>query len=606
LTPAHVLMRVHRRSASKGGGMDETLRNALTRQPPPEDGQLVKDPDALIMMVDDEPIVMEVVRSWLEERGYTRFLLCEDSRLALEMIERHRPDVLLLDLVMPEVTGFDLLLALRAQDETEHLSVIVLTSSSDAETKLKALELGATDFLAKPVDPSELSLRLRNTLSAKAYQDSLENTDTLTGLDNRKRLTELLGLVVGRPQQVDEEGFLLMLGIDKFKAVNQSLGPAAGDDVLRQLAKRLEFVVLDHEWIGPATLARAGGDEFAILLREWPRDEVLQLARALSEELANPFQVQNESIFLTGGIGIAIVADADSPDALLQQASIAQRHARRSKENSVEFYSSEIDAEAREMLLLESDLRHALERDEFELHFQPKIESRTRRVAGVEALIRWRRKGRLEPPSRFIPLAEETGLIIQLGEWVIKEACRRAKEFERAGFDMSVAVNVSSQQVSGVNLLSVIRRALEDSGLNPSKLIVEITESVIMEDVVSTLVVLDGIRALGVTLSIDDFGTGYSSLSYLTRLPISELKIDRSFMAGVPDEATNVAVVKSVLALARSLDLSVTAEGIETSEQAKFLADHGCAKLQGYYFSKPLPFDELLPKLTKGRKRNVS
>ena len=586
--------------------MDETLRNALTRQPHREDRELVKDPDALIMMVDDEPIVMEVVRSWLEERGYTRFVLCEDSRRALDMIEQNRPDVLLLDLVMPDITGFDILLALRAQEETEHLSVIVLTSSSDAETKLKALELGATDFLAKPVDPSELALRLRNTLSAKAYQDSLENTDALTGLDNRKRLAELLDIVIGRPQHGDEEGFLLMLGIDKFKAVNQSLGPAAGDEVLRQLAKRLEFVVLEREWVGPATLARAGGDEFALLLREWPREEVIQLAQALSDELGSPFHVQDENIFLTGGIGIAVVAEADSVDALLQQASIAQRHARRSKENSVAFYSPEIDAEAREMLLLESDLRQALERDEFELHFQPKIESRTRRVAGVEALIRWRRKGKLESPARFIPLAEETGLIIQLGEWVIEEACRRAKDFENAGFDMSVAVNVSSQQVTGVNLLSVIRRALEHSDLDPSKLIVEITESVIMDDVAGTLVVLDGIRALGVTLSIDDFGTGYSSLSYLTRLPISELKIDQSFMAGVPDEATNVAVVKSVLALARSLDLTVTAEGIETSEQAKFLAEHGCARLQGFYFSKPLPFDELLPKLSKGRRRTAN
>ncbi|HSG91993.1 MAG TPA: EAL domain-containing protein [Pseudomonadales bacterium] len=542
------------------------------------------------MMVDDEPILMEVIQSLLEERGYRRFVTCNCSRNALAMIAERAPDVLLLDLVMPEVSGFEILEALRRQPSTRHLAVIVLTSSAEAETKLRALELGATDFLAKPVDPSELALRLRNTLRSKAYQDRLTNVDDVTGLANRKRLRDVLEWLMRKQRLDGDEGYLLLLGLDNFKAINDALGPAFGDEVLRQLASRLEFVAKERRIRGGVHIARAGGDEFALVLRGGPRQLVAGLAGRILRELTLPFEVAGNELFVNAAIGVALASETATADELLQKAGVAEKAAKMRQRERVAFYSAEIDAEAKGLLQLENDLRHGLGRDQFQLYFQPKVDVRARRVVGMEALIRWFRDGKEVPPCDFIPLAERTGLIIPIGEWVIAEACRACKELERRGIDVKVSVNVSAHQIVDAGLVPALERALKDTDLMPAKLVVEITETVVMDDAELSLAILHRIRDLGITLSIDDFGTGYSSLSYLKRLPIGELKIDRAFLGGLPGDDDDVAIVRAVLALAASLGLTVTAEGAETAQQVAFLVDQQCDQIQGFYFSRPLSF----------------
>ena len=549
--------------------------------------------DSLIMLVDDEPILMELVQVFLQERGYHRFVTCDQSTEALELIAQKTPDVLLLDLVMPEVTGFDILTALRAELTTRHLPIIVLTSSSDSETKLKALEMGATDFLAKPVDPSELALRLRNTLMVKAYQDRLTNYDQLTGLPNRKLFIERLGWAMRRTDHAHDDMCLLLVGIDRFKHINDALGPTTGDEVLRQFGARLKYAAGDEESVLLDNIARLGSDEFSILLETGETKNVNDVAQQILSDIAYPFKVDDQEVFVRASIGISMISQAETVDELLQHASLAQKYAKQNGGKTFQMYSAEIDAEATAMLQMENDLRYALENKELELFYQPKVDAKTKKIIGMEALIRWFRRGEMVSPVNFIPLAEDTGLIVPIGEWILAKACNKAKALQEMGFDIKVSVNVSARQIADANLSNAIRDALTLSQLSPDKLMLEITESVIMDHVEEQLAVLHAIKALGISLSIDDFGTGYSSLSYLKRFPIDELKIDRSFLMELPDDDDDAAIVRAILALAHSLGLYVTAEGVETEEQSVFLAEHDCEIFQGYYFSKPLPFDTL-------------
>ncbi len=557
-------------------------------------GHDAQSKNSLIMMVDDEPILMGVVQAFLEERGYDNFVTCDDSTNAVDIIRDKSPDILLLDLVMPKVTGFDILEILRRDEALRHIPIIVLTSSSDSETKLKALELGATDFLAKPVDPSELALRLRNTLTVKAYQDHLTNFDQLTGLPNRRMLKDRLEWAIRRKRVNEEEFYLLMIGLDRFKQINESLGPDSGDKILESVAALLKAIV-DQEKLAGTTVARVSGDEFAILLdSSTPRDP-RALAEIIIEELKQPFHVLDSDAFVTASIGIASTSDVKRADELLQKASVAEKFVKQKARGTYQVYSPDIDAEAAELFQLESDLRRALPNDELELFYQPKMDTHSQEIVGMEALLRWRPNGAaLVPPDIFIPIAEEAGLIIPIGEWILKQACRQTRELQLKGLDAKVSVNVSAYQIGDKNIVSAINTALHESGLAPEKLIIEITESVMMGDVEKSLAILHEIRALGVSLSIDDFGTGYSSLSYLKRFPIAELKIDQSFIRELPDDEEDSAIVRAILALAHSLDLVVTAEGVETAEQAAYLDTQGCELLQGYHYSKPLPFDEFI------------
>lgn len=557
-------------------------------------------------MVDDEPIMMELVATYLQEHGYNNFVAVERSVEAMQKLAEVSPDLLLLDLNMPEVSGFDILKAVRSQPEYKHLPVIVLTSSTDAESKLSALELGATDFLAKPVDPSELILRSRNILTVKAYQDRLENYDDLTGLPNRKLFLDRLSWVLEK--QIDNRGGLAVLNValDRFKQVNDSLGPKAGDQILKEVAERLASMLRalggnDKQRDGQSAwsnISRLSGDEFSILLPGvLHASDSSAIARKILESFEKPFQAGGQEIYLTCSIGIAHAPeDGEESDLLLKAATAATAYAKSDGGNQSRFYAKEINEESRKKLRLEGDLRRAREENQLSLHYQPKINALTGRIVGAEALIRWKHPelGQL-PPGQFIPLAEETGLIIPIGDWILREACQQAADWRAQGLgDIKVSVNVSAKQFRHALLASAVLESLNASELPPELLVIEITESLVMDDIDTKLLILNELRGLGVSLSMDDFGTGYSSLSYLQKLPIDELKIDRSFLVDIPENSGGLSIVKAIIALAKSLDLSTVAEGVERFEQVDTLVDHGCCIIQGWYFAKAMPAEEFV------------
>ena len=550
------------------------------------DSQLEVLKNATIMMVDDEETTLDVIEMFLQGEGYTHFVTTTDSTKALDLFAKNSPDVLLLDLVMPEVGGIEILEAIRADEALKHTPVIILTSSTDPQTKLAALELGATDFLAKPVDSSELALRLRNTLSAKEYQDRLAYYDALTSLPNRRLFLERLDRALRRSGAASQKCTILHIGLDRFKQINDTLGHSVGDALLKAVADRLQSCVREP-------VSRVGGDEFALLLpRVTDADGGAQVARRVLSSLTEPFCVGDHELFVTCSVGIALFPnDGGEVDTLLKHANVALSHAKRAGQSPIQFYRRSLNAKSEDRLSLESQLRKALDGDELLLHYQPKVDIKSGRIVGAEALLRWEHpKLGLLLPDKFIPIAEESDLIGSLSDWALREACRQSMEWIGRGFrPMSLAVNVSSRQFDASRLIETIRGALKESGLDGKFLVLELTESQLMENPQKTSYVLRELKRMGVKLSIDDFGTGYSSLTYLKRFPLHELKIDRSFISGIPGSAEDAAIVSAIIGLSHALGLSVVAEGVETTEQLEFLKEGGCDVYQGFLFAKPSP-----------------
>ena len=500
------------------------------------------------------------------------------------------------------MSGFDILKSVRADPVYKHIPVIVLTSSTDSETKLKALELGATDLLAKPVDPSELVLRLRNTLAAKAYLDRLASFDRLTGLYNRQMFGEHMDWTLRLSQRQGRSGALLHINVDHFRKVNEALGPALGDELLQAIAKRLELGVRGSDTIarvGSASelprLSRLGGDEFAVLLVEVDKSEsVIPVAMRFLKSMTEVFHIGGHDLFVTCSIGIAVFpGDGMDRDALVQRASVALKYAKQQGGNMHCFYSADLNDRSLHRLSLNSAMHNATARGEFQLFYQPKIDTRTKMLAGAEALVRWNHPQRgFVSPAEFIPLAEETGLIVEIGRWILGEACRQIEAWRVAGLAVpTIAVNISGRQFAHKDFLAVLGGVLQRDGFDPKHLQLEITESILMGDVQGNIQTMGEIQKLGLKLSLDDFGTGYSSLSYLRYFPIDELKIDQSFVKdiGAAGKDNSSSLVIAIIAMARALKLKVVAEGVETQAQATFLAEQGCDQWQGYFFGRPMP-----------------
>ncbi|UOD28288.1 EAL domain-containing protein [Massilia violaceinigra] len=420
--------------------------------------------------------------------------------------------------------------------------------------------------------------------------------DVLTGLPNRSLLQDRLSQAVAYSQRCARPVWVLLIDLDRFKFVNDSMGHKAGDVVLMTVAARLRAALRETD-----TVARLSGDEFVVILTEHAEERLqADVVQRLMDAVAQPVPLGTKEFFVTCSIGVAVYPTDNTPaDSLIEHADIAMYRAKKLGRNNFQFYTPAMNDEAQERVRIESALRSALERDEFVLHYQPQVNLATGQVVGMEALIRWQHPELgVVAPDRFISVAEETGLIVPIGAWVMRTACAQNKAWQDAGLGMlRIAVNLSARQFGAANLLADISDVLDQTGLAPSLLEIELTESLFMSDVTLAVELLHSMKSLGVNLSIDDFGTGYSSLSYLSRFPIDVLKIDRSFVSDITRDANDAAIVASIIALAHNLKLSVIAEGVETAEQLDYLRRHGCDEMQGYYFSRPLAasaFEELL------------
>lgn len=463
--------------------------------------------------------------------------------------------------------------------------------SADDET----LAMSFAHTLALALDNAREMQQIRHQ---QQQLDYMAHFDALTGLPNRGLLTDRTLQALAQAQRHQRRVAVLFIDLDNFKHVNDSLGHSLGDLLLKGAAQRMLGELREGD-----TLARLGGDEFVVLLPDI--DEVQDAAIVAQKTLSTleaPFDLQQHEVYVGASIGISIFpADADGLDALLANADTAMYHAKSLGKNNYQFFAAEMMRRTQEHLKRERLLRRALENNELRLYYQPQVEIGSRKIVGMEALLRWDSPELgLISPADFIPLAEDTGLIVPIGAWVLQVACAQAKSWLDTGLRTRVAVNLSARQFQREALAETVMQALRQSGLPPDLLELEITESILMENVETAIATLKQLSQLGVRFSMDDFGTGYSSLSYLQRFPIDVLKIDQSFVRDIPGNANDAAIVSAIIAMASQLGLEIVAEGVETGEQLDFMQDRSCHCVQGYYFSRPIPPDDATKLLAQG------
>ena len=565
-------------------------------------------PDEIsILTIEDDAGLRRSIASYLEDSGF-KVYEASNGQEGLEIFRKHRPDVVFTDLCMPNLGGLELLPILR--EESPHTPVVVISGTGKLTDAVKAMKLGAWDYIDKPVrELSVLETLARKLLKQAAEQLELQaamlcleqsrdvylHYDTLTGLPNRTFLIEHFESIKTCRQQF----CVIHLDLDNFKIMNASLGMLATDKILQELTQRLQNVLT-----GEDMLARIGSDEFAILSTT-PAQEVESLIRELQSVFDEPFAVSTRELFVSASMGIVIWPnDGASMDDLLKHADMSTLQARERGRNTVQFYNPEFGAHIKSRIELESNLRRALERDEFILHYQPQIEVSSGMVAGLETLVRWRHSdGKVISPAEFIPVLEQSGLIIPVGDWILEKACLQYMAWRRQGMaPISISVNISAPQFKSGGLPATITRILAETGMDPTCLCIELTESIVMENIDETIATLKTLRQLGLALSIDDFGTGYSSLNYLSSMPITELKIDRSFISTITHDTNNALIVNTIISMANNMNLRVVAEGVETAEQLLHLSSKQCNMVQGFFFSKPLPPEELLQHLEEYKK----
>ncbi len=451
---------------------------------------------------------------------------------------------------------------------------------------------GITYLLRRQIAKStyELQQEIEERREAERKLDELAYYDSLTKLPNRVSLLDTLKVAISRARRRNTTLAVLFIDIDRFKNVNDSLGHAAGDQLIVNVAQRLQACLREDD-----SIHRFGGDEFVAILQDITDITYINhIASRMLQHFSEPVHIENTEVFSSICIGIAMFPDDDSDgEHLLKYADAAMYHAKAQGRNNFQFYNEKLTASVQQRLELETRLRHALERNEFVLHYQPVFDLHRNRPVGVEALIRWQDPDKgLIPPDQFIPLAEETGLILAIGDWVIEEACKQLQQWQQQGLgDLIMAINVSSLQFENDRLFDSVSRALQMTGVKPEQLELEITERMFLDINMHLMNTLDKINAAGVRMSIDDFGTGYSSLSYLKQLPINTLKIDRSFIMGIPQDKDDVQIASTVISMAHGLGMDVVAEGIETIQQLDYLTALDCRRGQGYYLCKPQPAD---------------
>ena len=568
---------------------------------------------AKVMMVDDDPLMTGLVKKYLLNAGYTHFMATNDPREAIALMTQEKPDLLLLDVMMPHLPGFDLLATVRADPVLRLTPVIVLTAETSAASKKRALELGATDFLAKPVDPSELVLRVRNTLAYLQYQYRLTNFDMATSLPGHRLFDGNVDALLARRNSAADLVTLFVVTVPECQQLAESLGQESADTLSQVIATRLERFLVSEEVLWASTMiserlpciARLDSQRFAMALEGMNDAEAIEAAaRRLLAVLCEPVTVGRHQVSPNASVGISVApADGDSGGELRQGAALAATQAEQQHgEARFWFASAELSLKSYEKVSLGSQLHGAAQRGELELHYQPKLDFETQRIEGAEALIRWRHPDHgLIQAGDFITLAQELGLSASIGEWVFERACVDAASWAQADFtDLKVCVNVAKAQLHSPQFCGFVKDTLQSSGLRPGQLVIEVTEDVLLDDVQASIALLNELKALGIGLAMDDFGTGYSPLGNIRNFPFDELKIDRSFVMDLPGRKADMAVTRTIIELAHRLGMAVTAKGVETVEQLACLKHLECDGYQGYVFSPALPSAEFIDLLTAG------
>lgn len=666
---------------------------------------------SLILVADDSRFIRFTLREFLENDGY-EVVEAENGMQALSLFKELKPDIILMDFMMPEIDGVSACAQLQKLPHGKSTPVIMITSLEDENSVNLAFESGATDYISKPINWAVLRKRLSRLLRARHTEITLDQNeafarsiinhavegiitidtngiigyinpsaekifgytstevvennismlipelccddctnldinskfteknlellgrlknnstlpieltvskfyvgdkylftiilrditerrryeemikyqafyDSLTDLPNRLLLKDRITLEISQSKYTKQSLTIMYLDLDRFKLINDTLGHDIGDKLLKEVARRLKSCVNEAD-----TVARIGGDEFVILLPDITReDSIGNLANNILETIREPILIDSHELYISVSIGVTIYPDdGGDVETLLTNADVAMYRAKEKGKNNFQLYTPALNEKALERLAMENSLRRALEYKEFVVYYQPKVSTESEQIIGTEALIRWQHPNwGLVPPLKFIPLAEETGLIVPIGEWVLRTACAQNKALQNAGLPpLTVAVNLSALQFQLQDLTKMVSKVLEETGLDPHYLELEITESIAMQNVEHTIMMINELKAMGIKFAIDDFGTGYSSLSQLNSFSVNKLKIDKSFVSKIGGVKNNSIIASTVLALGKSMDLGIVAEGVENQEQVNFFKLNKCDEMQGYFFGRPM------------------
>lgn len=579
-----------------------------------------------ILVTDDDAMTRMLTRQCLEAEGMI-VLEAENGPAAIDLFVRESPDLVFMDVQMPGMSGLEVCERIRRMPQGRDVPILLVTGADDEESIDRGFRAGATQYKTKPVNWSLLGRDVKFMLRSSQHVQALKRQedrlrylayyDPLTSLPNRRSFTEELDRLVLTHHNKDAHVAVMFIDLDHFKRINDSIGHARGDRLLVEIAKRLtdqlsdygDINILsdvgDYQYLGAEEsiiIARLGGDEFTVVIPNVEDDEkVTDIAKRILHSLSQPVELQSHNPVVTPSIGIALFPkDGTDPDTLVRNADTAMYAAKSMGRSCYRFYKDDMNSSAVELLKMEEELREALVENQLELHYQPLVNSADGALAGLEALVRWNHPERgMISPGEFIPVAEQTGQIIDLTAWVMKEAIKDCKIWEQAGFaDFKISINISALEFNHDDLASHVTDLFDEVDFNKHRVQLELTESAIMTDAQANIKKLSELCDLGVTLAVDDFGTGYSSLSYLRQFPINVLKIDRSFVMGIGTENGN-AIVDAITSLAKALNLGLVAEGVETKEQMDYLVASGCDTLQGFYLSRPVPAKSIIGLLTK-------
>lgn len=569
----------------------------------------------IILVIEDVEALREEIMETLLYEGFD-VLGAENGVVGVQMTKTYLPDLIICDIAMPELDGFGTLVALRQEPKTSMIPFIFVTAMTEKADMRRAMQLGADDYLTKPFTSAELlgaiASRLQKYESVKEhYYDEIKavgkkfeyssHHDDLTQLPNRILFHQSLSQAVLHAKINRKSLALLFLDMDNFNVINNTLGNDIGDQLFKAIAERLRRYTAPCDMV-----ARIQGDEFAMIISDVADTVSVKLeTQKILDLLSRPYNLYGHEIFITSSIGITIFPDDhQEAEGLIKNAELAMYYAKDHGRNSYKLYSSDLNVQSSEYMALANSLHRAMDRNEFRVFYQPLVDLKSGKIVGAEALARWQHPDLgIIMPCRFIPIAEQTGLILRLSEVMLYSVCQQMRAWREAGINYGfVAVNLSSQHFRpDSNLMEFISKVLLETGTDSDNLAIELTESIIMKNAEFTIQVLSQLKAMGVKVAIDDFGTGYSSLSYLKHFPVNTLKIDRCFVEDITTDRHDATISLAIIDLAHSLSLQVVAEGVETAEQAELLKEYGCDRIQGYFFSPPLPATEFEKMLIDGK-----